>query len=104
MTLGKRAPLTLVGWSSCRLPRKARSSLAAEAQAMSEADQELVFVRLAWAEFCALDVDLAKSEGAISQVPGTVVTDAKALYDILLKRDMNSAGVGLKDKYSALEI
>jgi hypothetical protein len=50
MTLGKRSPLTLVGWRSCRLPRKARSSLAAEAQAMSEADQELVFVRLAWAK------------------------------------------------------
>jgi len=50
MTLGKRSPLTLVGWRSCRLPRKARSSLAAEAQTMSEADQELVFVRLAWAK------------------------------------------------------
>ena len=71
---------------------------------MAEADGELVFVRLAWAEFCAIDVDLANSSAAISQVPGTVVTDAKALFDILLKRDMNSARVGLKDKYSALEI
>ena len=104
MMTGQRSPLTMIAWRSCRLPRKARSSLAAEAQAMSEADQELVFVRLAWAEFCAIDVDIARPSEAVSQIPGTVVTDAKALYDILSKRDMNSAGVGLKDKYSALEI
>ena len=104
MLKGKRSPLTLVSWCSCRLPRKARSSLAAEAQAMAEADQELVFVRMAWAEFCACPIDLKKPEDAITRVPGAVVTDAKALFDILLKRDLNSAGVGLKDKYSALEI
>ncbi|CAK9066760.1 unnamed protein product [Durusdinium trenchii] len=104
MLLGERAPLTLVSWRSSRLARKARSSLAAETQAMSEADQELLFVRLAWAEFCAFEVDLKASEKAISQIPGTVVTDAKALFDILLKSDLNSAAAGLRDKYSALEV
>ena len=104
MVKGKRSPLTLISWRSCRLPRKARSSLAAEAQAMAEADQELVFIRLAWAEFCALEIDLKVPESAVSKIPGVVVTDAKALFDILLKRDLNSAGVVLKDKYSALEI
>ena len=104
MLLGERAPLTLVSWRSSRLARKARSSLAAETQAMSEADQELLFVRLAWAEFCAFEVDLKASEKAISQIPGTVGTDAKALFDILLKSDLNSAAAGLRDKYSALEV
>ncbi|CAK9061025.1 Retrovirus-related Pol polyprotein from transposon RE1 (Retro element 1) (AtRE1) [Includes: Protease RE1 [Durusdinium trenchii] len=104
MLLGERAPLTLVSWRSSRLARKARSSLAAETQAMSEADQELLFARLAWAEFCAFEVDLKASEKAISQIPGTVVTDAKALFDILLKSDLNSAAAGLRDKYSALEV
>lgn len=104
MLRGERAPLTLVAWRSSRLARKARSSLAAETQAMSEADQELLFVRLAWAEFCGFEVDLRHSEKTISRVPGTVVTDAKALYDILLKSDLNSAAAGLRDKYSALEV
>ena len=104
MMKGKRSPLTMVSWRSCRLPRKARSSLAAEAQAMAEADQELVFVRLAWAELCAVPVDLKDAASAIRRIPGAVVTDAKALFDILLKKDLNSAGLGLKDKYSSLEI
>ena len=93
MTAGKRSPLTLVSWRSCRLPRRAHSSMAAE---VAEADQELMFVRLAWAEFCPVEVDLANSSAAISPVPGTIVTDAKALYDILLKRDLNSEGLGLE--------
>ncbi|CAK9024002.1 unnamed protein product [Durusdinium trenchii] len=49
-------------------------------------------------------LDLKASEKAISQIPGTVVTDAKALFDILLKSDLNSAAAGLRDKYSALEV
>ena len=35
---------------------------------------------------------------------GTVVIDAKSLYDILLKKELNSSGAGLKDKYSTLEV
>ena len=104
MLCGKRAPLTLVAWKSTKLARKARSSLAAEAQAMSETDQELLFVRLTWAELLGLEVQLRQPESAVSQVPAAVVTDAKALYDILVKQDLNSSGLGLKDKYSTLEI
>ena len=101
---GKHAPVSFISWRSSRLQRKARSSLSAEAQALAETDQELMFVRMAWAELCGLPIDLANPSESISKISGTVVVDAKALFDILSKRDLNSAAVGLKDKYSALEI
>ena len=101
---GESAPLTFVSWRSGKLARKARSSLSAEAQALSEADQELMFVRLAWSELCGLEADLRNPDRSISQISGTVVVDAKSLFDVLEKRELNSAAVGVKDKYSALEI
>ena len=104
MLAGERAPLSMISWRSAKLPRKARSSLAAETQALSETDHELMYVRLAWAELCGDEIVLSDKEKSIAKISGTVVIDAKALYDILLKRDMNSSGAGLKDKFSALEV
>ena len=101
---GHRAPVSLISWRSGKLARKARSSLSAEAQALSEADQELMFVRFAWSELCGHQIDPRNADPAIASVRGAVVIDAKSLYDILLKRDLNSAAAGLKDKYSSLEV
>ena len=41
---------------------------------------------------------------SVIKVPGTLVADARSLYDIVIKGDMNSSGLGLRDKYSALEV
>ena len=40
---------------------------------------------------------------ALQAVKGTLVTDAKSLYDVVKRGDLNSAGAGLKEKYSTLE-
>ena len=63
-----------------------------------------MYVRLAWAELCGLSVDLKKPEIAIQRISGTLVTDAKSVYDIMKKRTLNSAALGLKDKHISLEI
>ena len=104
MLRGKRSPVSFVSWRSAKLQRKARSSLSAEAQALAECDQELMYTRLAWAEFCGYHVNLKKPSEAVRQVKGAIVIDAKALFDVLEKRDLNSAGAGLRDKFSALEV
>ena len=39
----------------------------------------------------------------MKKVPGVMVTDARSLYDIVMRGDKNTSGLGLKDKYSALE-
>ena len=101
---GMPSPVTLVSWRSGKPARKARSSLAAEAQALSETDQELMFVRLAWAELCGDLISLSESTGKIAAVRGTVVIGAKSLYDILLQKELYSSSAGLEDKYSTLEV
>ena len=62
MALGQRAPLTL---ESMKLKRVARSSLAAEVQAFSEGEQELMWCRLQWSEMLDNVVDLAQPQEAV---------------------------------------
>ena len=104
MASGETAPLSLISWRSSKLSRIARSSLAAEIQAFSEGEEELMFVRLCWSELCGNTVDIQRPEEAYSKVPGIMVTDAKSLYDVIRKGDLNGAGLGLRDKYGALEV
>lgn len=67
---GKPSPVTLVSWRSGRPARKARSLLAAEL--LSETDQELMVIRLAWAELCGDLISLSESTGKIAAVRGTI--------------------------------
>ena len=47
---GVRGPVNVMSWSSSKLKRVCRSSLAAETQALAECEQELMFLRVQWAE------------------------------------------------------
>ena len=57
-----------------------------------------------WAELCGYDVDTKDISEQMKAVPGTMVTDAKSLYDVVRKGSLNTAGLGLRDKYSTLEM
>ena len=92
-----------IAWRSGKLPRVARSSLSAETQACSEAEEELMYLRVQWREMCGHNIDLKKPAEDAKQVCGVIVTDARSLYDLLHKKDLNSSAGGLKEKYTALE-
>ena len=96
-------PMSFVSWKSAKLRRVARSSLSAEIQAFSEGQEELMFTRLCWGELCGVDVSLDEPQRAFGSIAGVRVTDAKSLFDIIRKGDLNTSGLGLKDKYSTLE-
>ena len=96
--------VNIVGWKSGRLQRVARSSLAAETQALADLEQEIMFAGLTWIELLGEKVNLENTVPALSRVPAVLITDARALFDALDKGSIASSGYSMKDKYTALEM
>ncbi|CAE7805002.1 unnamed protein product, partial [Symbiodinium sp. CCMP2456] len=96
--------INLVSWRSTKLQRVARSSLAAEVQAMSELEQETMYARLTWAELLGHIVNPDRPRECVVKVNATLIVDAKAMYDVLEKGEVASSAYSLKDKYTALEL
>lgn len=67
---GTEGPASPISWNSGKLPRVARSSLAAEIQAATDAQEESEFVRLVKADLLFGPVDLNEAAAAISAIPG----------------------------------
>eukprot|EP00435_Cladocopium_sp_Y103_P036725 s1261_g9.t1 len=95
-------PVSLVSWSTHKLRRVCRSSLAAEAQALAECEAELFLVRGLWQELLGAELDLANPRNTTKQTPGVLVIDAKALYDTLKQQEVPN--LGAKEKHTALEV
>ena len=101
---GQKGIANPISWKSGKLGRVARSSLAAEIQALGDGEQELMYVRAEWAELVGLDLDLRRPEVATSMIPGAVIIDAKSVYDAFYKGDGASSAFSLKEKYAALDL
>jgi hypothetical protein len=98
---GKMGHHTIIGWSSNKLKRVARSSLAAEVQAMVTGEDELHLCRACWAEINGYDLDLENPDEAVASVPGTMIIDAKSIYDTLASK---TQPLQLAEKRTALEL
>ena len=93
-------------FASKKLPRVARSSTAMEVQCVAVGHEETEHVRAAWTWLHYLGepkvLDSSSYISLASQIPGTVITDSKGLYDALAKSQ--SSALGLKDdRKSAIE-
>ena len=91
--------LSLAAWSTAKLPRVARSSLAAEIQEACIAEDESFLIRYMWSEINGVRADTA--EDAASQVPSLLVCDAKALYESCKSE---TSALGLKERRSGIEL
>jgi hypothetical protein len=98
---GEKTHVSVVSWGTNKLKRVAKSSLAAEVQAMSIAEDELHLVRGAWAEFNGLVLNLDAPDETIRTVPGVVVIDAKSIYDTLTSQNQP---LQLQEKRTAIEL
>ncbi|CAE7706187.1 GIP [Symbiodinium sp. CCMP2456] len=96
--------VNVTGWRSYKLPRVARSSLSAEAQALSHCEQELMYTRLAWYELNGGKVDVKDPASSTFQVAAHIFIDARGVYDTLMKADPGMASFNVKDKYPSLEL
>ena len=101
---GVRGPVNVMSWSSNKLRRVCRSSLAAETQALGECEQELMFMRVQWTEMLGHDIKLDEPAESASKTPGVLVIDAKALFDAAKNGDIQSSAFSMKEKYTALEL
>ena len=75
--------------------------MAAEMQALANAEDELHLCRLAWLEFNGNQVDLNKVDKCLHEIPGTVIIDAKSIYDALTSQNQPTQ---LSEKRTALEL
>ena len=92
----------VLDWRSFRLPRVARSTLSAEGQAAAEAADALYFTSLFLKAFFEPGLDLASPTAAQLENQSALVVDAKALYDLLVKDELQTA-LGA-EKRTAVEV
>ena len=98
---GERGHISIVTWSTNKLRRVARSSMAAEMQALANAEDELHLCRMAWAEFNGITLNLNDPGELLKEIPGTVIIDAKSIYDALTSQNQP---LQLAEKRTALEL
>ena len=83
------------------MPRVARSSLSAESQAASECADSLLFVTTFWKILWQPHLALEDEKTPVLVHPPSMVLDAKALYDLLTKDEIQAACGA--DKRTAIE-
>ena len=98
---GSKGHVTVVNWNTNKLKRVARSSMAAEMQALANAEDELHLCRLAWYQFNGGPVNLKNIESTVREVPGTAIIDAKSIYDVLTSQNQP---LQLAETRTALEL
>ena len=95
---GEKCPFTPLAWKSFKLPRVCRSSLGAESQAMAGALEELLMVKTFLRMLLDQNVTLPQSQETLT-MPCAVVTDCRALFDLLKKENIQTSN----DKRVAIE-
>ena len=102
VTKGCEGHYNLVDWRSWKLPRVARSSLSAEAQAASEAADTLLYTCIFWKLIWMPHLDLEAPATAHLPHRPCLIVDAKALYDLLTRLEAHAPGGA--DKRTAIEV
>ncbi|OLP77921.1 Copia protein [Symbiodinium microadriaticum] len=83
------APISPLTWSSKKIPRVVRSTLSAEAYAMSKAVDLLGWVRALWGVIHVPEFQWQKPESGFRQLrTAIIVTDCKSLFDLVTRLAM----------------
>ena len=102
VTEGQEGHYNILDWRSWKLARVARSTLSAESQAASEAADALLFASTFWNLIWKPWLPLDQISTARAKHPPRLVVDAKALYDLLIKEEVQAANNA--DKRTAIEV
>lgn len=102
VTRGEEGHYCALDWRSWKLSRVARSTLCAEAQAASEAADSLLYVATFWKLIWQPGASLTDPATPLMKHPPHLVIDAKALYDLLIKEEIQAAMSS--DKRTTIEV
>ena len=100
---GQTVPISLLGWSSRKIRRKVRSSLGAEASAMSTGLEHTDLLRVMYGEMCGDIKSLSDHEAYLRETPALVLSDCKSLADALNNTGC-AASKTSEDKRLAIEL
>ena len=94
---------SIIDWTSWKLKRITKSSLAGEVQAFSEAQDRQEWLRSLWLEICSCSgLNLEHVDGALlADTTSMRITDCKSLIDALAK--VEPSRLQLTEQRSALE-
>ena len=82
----KKAVVAPVAWYSKKVPRVVRSTLGAEAAALSNSADRLLWIKVLWETLLNPDCDWRNPEKLLSERNcGALVTDCKSAYDLLTR-------------------
>ena len=98
---GKESEYHVIDWKSSKLPRVARSSLGAEAQAAGQAADSVDFICKFWDHLWYPNLTLEQLLHRPCGLQPTIITDAKALYDSYFREGATGS---ITDKRVGLEI
>ena len=85
------APISPLTWSSKKIARVVRSTLSAEAFAMSKSVDKLGWMRLLWGVLSITNFNWREAPVAFKQLPmATIATDCKSLYDLVTRNAIPS--------------
>ena len=79
-----KAPMSLLGWSARKIDRVVKSTLSAEAYALSGAVDHVTWLRLMLMLFVNPHMEWQKPESLTEQLPHcTAIVDCKSLFDLI---------------------
>ena len=99
---GHKTDVSLIGWSTNKLMRVARSSLSADIQQARNTDCELFAPLLLWSEINGYQVTKPNVADAVKVTLGTSVPDAKREDDAV--QNSCATALGLTEKRSGIEL
>ncbi len=99
---GMAGHYVVVDWRSWKLQRVARSTLCAESQAASEAADALLYTTTFWNLLWRPWLGLDNPEVTKMNIQPRLVVDAKALYDLFVKPEVQAASGS--DKRTTIEV
>ena len=92
----QKGPVSILSWSSKKIKRVVRSSLAAETSSMGTCMEQLEWMRSLWSHMTTAEFSKNNYEGAFEKQPALLVANSTSLCDAIHKRGAAPSSADLR--------